>query len=107
MRFLEKNIIGEEGFIHIKGWERWLKIKEQRRKPYVNFDCACLSILLVFYLACVYGIIAMPNEGKIGQEILDNITIKYIIAGIYIVVGLLAYVRYNKEFFKALRTVIK
>ena len=120
VRFLEEKIIGEEGFIHIKGWERWLdeidraennkskrKVKEQRRTPYVNFDCACLSILLVFYLACVYGIIAMPNEGKIGLEILDNIMIKYIIAGIYIVVGFLAYGRYKKEFFIALRKVIK
>jgi hypothetical protein len=113
--FLEENIIGEEGFIAIMGWERWLeerknsgylnpniKIKDQRRKPYINFDCACLSVLLFYYLACVYGIIIMPNEGVIRLEFFDSITIRYLVAGIYIILGLWAYILYNREFFDRL-----
>ena len=115
VRFMEEKIIGE-GLIDIKGWERWLKerdegkgakadqpkgpSKEERCKPYINFDCSSLTILFVFYLACVYGLIALSGEQNITFKVFDSILITYIVATIYISVGLLAYAHYNREFFE-------
>ena len=78
LRFVEEKVIAEDSLVDIMGWERWLEGSDRvgtdpkrhdngnRRKHYINFDCACLTILFVFYLACVYGIILPVWRAKDG-----------------------------------------
>jgi hypothetical protein len=88
MRRIERELICET---NVQGWENWLIEKAKgdnklKRRTYMHFDYAALSILLVLLVGCIIGIIEFKGDIS-GFEGLTNFNIRFAIALFYSAVG--------------------